>query len=218
MPIGPTGKISAAGRSWSRVCRIAVAISWPIMTSKSATEPHGTGSNRGCHHGCRSWIAPGGWAQQASILARSQPRGRNPSIIEPAKVVRRFMVFFCPWSVVRGPLSELPLRGAVVAVLRVPQHSRFRRVSPRSEPRTTDHGQMENCLLPTAYFQNDFPGQGTRALEGVLLQEPLGLGRRRQGEGPADDRLELALLDPSDHVGGASALLLRCRVEHGESE
>ena len=44
MPIGPTGKISAAVRPWSRVCLIAVAISWPIMTSKSATESQATGS------------------------------------------------------------------------------------------------------------------------------------------------------------------------------
>ena len=39
-----------------------------------------------------AWLtASGGCEQHASILARSHPRGRKPSIIEPANVVKRFM-------------------------------------------------------------------------------------------------------------------------------
>ena len=98
--MGPTGKMSASGRSWSRACLITLAISCPIMTSKSATESQATGWKRGCHQVCRPLIAWGGCEQHASILARSQPLGRNPSIIEPANVVSKFMViqkYFIRW-------------------------------------------------------------------------------------------------------------------------
>src|SRR4051794_28187420 len=83
---------------------MARAISWPSMTSKSSTEAHEMGSKPACHHGWRSVIDPGGFEQQASIRARSQPWGRKPSIIEPAKVVSRFM------AVPRGE-SPIPMRG-----------------------------------------------------------------------------------------------------------
>ena len=84
IPIGPTGRIIAAFWPASRDCLIARAISWPIMTSKSATDSQETGSKAGCHQGWRSPIVWGGCEQQRSIRARSQPRGRKPSIIEPA--------------------------------------------------------------------------------------------------------------------------------------
>src|SRR5271157_1359722 len=93
MPMGPTGRMRAAARPWSRVRRMAVAISWPIMTSKSGPVAQAISSKSGCHQPCRSPMSPGSRAQQASILARSQPAGRKPSIIEPAKVESRFIGF-----------------------------------------------------------------------------------------------------------------------------
>jgi hypothetical protein len=90
--MGPTGKMRAAGRAWSRARLIAWAISWPITTSRSATDSQATGSNRECHQACRSPIARAGCEQHASILARSQPRGKKPSIIEPAIVVSKFII------------------------------------------------------------------------------------------------------------------------------
>gem|GEM_PF-6764599 len=83
MPIGPTGRIRAIGLPASRARLMVMAISWPIMISKSVVDSQTIGSNWGCHQGRRSSIDSGGWAQQASIFARSQPAGRNPSIIEP---------------------------------------------------------------------------------------------------------------------------------------
>ncbi len=86
----------ASCRPCARADRIVVAISCPNITSKSATDSHAMGSKAGFHQGCRSPIAPGGWAQQASARARSHPWGRKPAIIEPASVVKRFMVSILP--------------------------------------------------------------------------------------------------------------------------
>ena len=89
-------RINAACRPSCRVRWMARAISWPSMTSKSVSEVQATGSKPGCHQGRRSPMASGEWEQQASILARSQPCGRKPSIIEPANVVSRFMRGLAP--------------------------------------------------------------------------------------------------------------------------
>src|SRR5271157_1223311 len=63
------------------------------MTSKSGPVAQAISSKSGCHQPCRSPMSPGSRSQQASILARSQPAGRKPSIIEPAKVESRFIGF-----------------------------------------------------------------------------------------------------------------------------
>src|SRR5271165_7643805 len=108
MPMGPTGRMRAAARPWSRVRRMAVAISWPIMTSKSGPVAQGISSKSGCHQPCRSPISPGSRAQQASILDRSQPAGRKPSIIEPAKVEKRVHRFPGPRNGLEKDLRKRP--------------------------------------------------------------------------------------------------------------
>src|SRR5687768_5970023 len=63
-----------------------------MNTSKSASDAHGFGSNFGCQNACRSATASGEWVQHASIFARSHPLGKNPSSIEPDRVLSRFIV------------------------------------------------------------------------------------------------------------------------------
>src|SRR4051812_22710123 len=60
--------------------------------------------------------------------------------------------------------------------------------------------------------------QRAGAAEGVVLEQALGVGGLGQREGPADDRLEPAGLDPAVDVLGAAALLVGGRVEHREAQ
>ena len=93
MPIGPTGRISAAGRPCvarlldrrgDLVAHHDVEVGDRVAGNRlEAADATTAGARRSTRADCE---------QQASILARSQPRGRNPSIIEPANVVSRFMV------------------------------------------------------------------------------------------------------------------------------
>src|SRR5262245_43988821 len=151
-------------------------------------------------------MASGGCAQQASIRARSQPRGRNPSIIEPAKVVSRFMA-------VVGGRRYAGKRDDARATDDDGRAAGPALTGEGRRPALSDLCAFRNRLRPIADFDHDFANQGARTLEGVVFQEAFGGHGGLQGEGSADDRLELALLDPSNHVGGASALLLRGGIE-----
>ena len=75
------------------------------------------------------------------------------------------------------------------------------------------------CHLPLrAHGEHDLPDERPRALEGIFLEEAVGVDGGGEREGAAHDGLELPFLNPSDHVDGAPALLLGRGVEHGEAE
>src|SRR5271165_3338359 len=76
--------------------------------NKSGPVAQGISSKSGCHQPCRSPISPGSRAQQASILDRSQPAGRKPSIIEPAKVEKRVHRFPGPRNGLEKDLRKRP--------------------------------------------------------------------------------------------------------------
>ena len=94
----------AAARPWSRVRRIAVAISWPSMTSKSPTEAQGIELEVGVPPGLPLADRRGRGARSRRRSSPGPSRaGRKPSIIEPANVVSRFMAF--------GPRGEWEWEG-----------------------------------------------------------------------------------------------------------
>src|SRR6516164_8808994 len=65
------------------------------MVSKSAYVAQGTDSKPRCHHRCRRVMDLGSRSTQPSILFRSHPAGKNPSISDPEIVSKRFMASPC---------------------------------------------------------------------------------------------------------------------------
>src|SRR6266550_341308 len=78
------------------------------------------GSNCACHQLCRFARPVGGTAARRSIFSRSQPAGKNPSIIEPARVVIKFMVLVL-WAEKRG---RDPLHSGVLSPFLRPERGR----------------------------------------------------------------------------------------------